>query len=121
MKTIVAKRPDIAFYIKVFLLNPTAQSRKTATGIVCSKSDAALENAYQKKTAPNQECATKEIDENLKFADENSINSAPALIFPDGIVHFGFLDAAALEKRIDKATGKEKRGSEGRRVGGSAN
>ncbi len=120
MKTLVAKRHDIVFYLKIFLLKPNTESRKTATSVICNKSDTVLEAAYQKKTVPNQECPTKELDENMKFADQNSLNSAPAIILPDETLHFGFLNAAALEKRIDEAAGRVRSASEGRRIGGSA-
>ncbi len=115
----MTKRPDISFYIKIFLLNPNDQNRQQATSIACTKSEAALEDAYQKKAVPKKECATKEIDENIKFADENGITSLPAIIFPDGSVQFGFSTAAVLEKRIDEAAGKIKRGLEGRRSNGA--
>lgn len=108
MKTIIARRPDVAFYLKIFLLNPDPDKHQVATSIVCSKSPAMLEDAYEQKTIPKQECATKEIDENIAFAEENGISAAPALIFPDGTLQFGFSEAAGIEKRIDEAAGKQK-------------
>jgi thiol:disulfide interchange protein DsbC len=108
MKTIITRRPDIVFFVKLFLLNPNAENRKVATGIVCSRSMALLEDAFEKKNVPVQECTTKEIDENDAFAAARGITSAPALIFPDGTVQFGYLDAAMLEKRIDQGAGKTK-------------
>ncbi len=111
MKKLLVKRPDIAFYVKVFLLEPGPESLRVATSIACSGSLAMLDDAFEKKTVPPPACATKEIDENVKFAQENGINSAPAIIFPDGSVHFGFLPGGDLEKEIDKAARIPKTGA----------
>lgn len=111
MKKLVAKRTDVAFYLKLFLLEPNPESTRVATSVVCSKSLAMLDDAYEKKPVPAPSCATKEIDMNVKFAEENGINAAPAVIFPDGTVYFGLLNAAGLEKRIDEAVSKPKTGA----------
>lgn len=101
MKTLVAKRPDIAFYLKIFaIISPDPQ---TAKSILCARSLSMLEDAYERKPVPKQECASKELDDNMRFAEENGIDSAPALILPDGSLHLGLLPADELEKKIDAA------------------
>ncbi len=107
----MARRPDIVFYLKIFLLQPNPEASRVATSIVCSKSLALLDDAYEKKAIPPPACTTKEIDENLKFNQENGITSAPAIIFPNGLLHFGLLNAMVLEKSIDQATQKQKAGA----------
>jgi protein-disulfide isomerase len=103
MKKIIEKRQDIVFYLKLFaLVSPDPQTVKS---IVCAKSLHALEDGYDRKPIAKQECQSSEADDNLKFAKENAINSAPALIFPDGTVQLGYSDATQLEKRIDEGRG----------------
>ena len=106
MKKIVEKRPDIAFYLKLFaLVSPDPQTVKS---IICAKSLTLLEEAFDRKTVPKQECQSTELEENSKFAQESGITGAPALIFPDGTVQIGYSDATQLEKRIDEAGGRQK-------------
>jgi thiol:disulfide interchange protein DsbC len=101
MKKIVEKRPDIAFFLKLFaIISPDPQNVKT---ILCTKSMAMLEDAYEHKAIAKEECPSKELDENTRFAGENGISSAPTLIFSDGTVQSGYSEAAALEKRIDES------------------
>jgi len=103
MKKITEKRQDIVFYLKLFaLISPDPQTVKS---IVCAKSLSVLEDGYERKPVPKQECQSSEADDNMKFAQENAINSAPALIFPDGTIQLGYSDAAQLEKRIDEGRG----------------
>jgi len=107
MKIVAAKRPDIAFYLKVFAM--VSRDPKVAKSIVCNKSLAMLEDAFAGKQVPEQDCASKEIDDNMKFAEEHGIDAAPALIFPDGTLQLGYSDAASLEKRIDEAMKNRKK------------
>ena len=107
MKTVSARRPDIVFYLKVFAL--ISPDPKAAKSIVCSGSLAMLEDAFQKKPPPEWDCATKEIDDNMAFVHQHGIDAAPALIFPDGTLQLGYLDAASLEKKIDGAMENRKK------------
>jgi protein-disulfide isomerase len=108
MKKLVEKRPDIAFYLKVFAL--VSPNPATAKSIVCSKSLATLEAAYEKKPVTTEECESTEVEENGKYAAENGITAAPALVFPDATVQLGYSEAERLEKRIDEAVaGRTKR------------
>ena len=107
MKIVAAKRPDIAFYLKVFTM--VSRDPKVAKSIVCNKSLAMLEDAFAKKPVPEQDCASKEIDDNMKFVEEHGIDAAPALIFPDGTLQLGYSDAADLEKKIDEAMKNRKK------------
>ncbi len=107
-KAVVAKRPDIAFSLKVFaLISPDPE---TAKSIVCAKSLSMLEDAYERKPVPKRECATKELDENMRFVQANGIDAAPAVIFPDGSLHSGYMPADELEKSIDAAVRNKAQG-----------
>jgi thiol:disulfide interchange protein DsbC len=104
IKRLVQKRPDVTFFMKVFTIisrNPAA-----AKNIVCANFVSALEDAYARKSIPARECPSTEIEDNLRFAAENGINGAPAIVFPDGTVHLGYYDAERLEERIDRTAGK---------------
>jgi thiol:disulfide interchange protein DsbC len=107
MKKLVDKRPDIAFYLKLFtVVSPDPQTSKS---IICAKSLSMLEDAYEHKPVPKQECTATDLDDNTRFAQGNGITGAPALVFPDGTIQMGYSEAAQLEKRIDEAAGgKEK-------------
>ncbi len=107
MKIVAAKRPDIAFYLKIFTM--VSRDPKVAKSIVCNKSLAMLEDAFAQKPVPEKDCASKEIDDNMRFAQEHGIDAAPALIFPDGTLQLGYSDAASLEKRIDEAMNNRKK------------
>ncbi len=107
LKTVAAKRPDIVFYLKLFAI--ISRNPKTAKNIVCSRSLSVLEDAFQKKAVPDQECDSKEIDENMEFAKQQGLDEAPALVLPDGTLQVGWLDAASLEKRIDEAVKNPKK------------
>ncbi len=55
-------------------------------------------------------CETREIDDNMKFAQDHAIDAAPALILPDGTLQLGSSTAESLEKRIDEAVANRDRG-----------
>lgn len=103
MKKISEKRKDIAFYLKLFPLvkiHPKAYEKSMA--IVCKKSLELLEDNFAGKKLPPPECKTKEIDENLKLGERLGITGTPAIIFPDGSIVPGAMDANALISRIDR-------------------
>lgn len=103
MKKISEKRKDIAFYLKLFPLvkiHPKAYEKSMA--IVCKKSLELLEDNFAGKKLPPPECKTKEIDENLKLGERLGITGTPTIIFPDGSIVPGAMDANALISRIDR-------------------
>lgn len=103
MKTVVKERKDIAFYIIMYPLtsiHPEAYEKSKA--IVCEKSLALLEDAFEKKQLPKAQCETKVLDENIKLAQKLGINGTPAMIFPDGKVISGMRDAKAIMEMIGK-------------------
>ena len=103
MKKVLEKRKDIAFYLKMFPLvkiHPKAYEKSMT--IVCKKSLALLEDNFAGKKLPPPECKSKEIDENLKLGERLGITGTPAIIFPDGSIAPGAMDANALISRIDR-------------------
>jgi len=115
MKSVVAQRPDIAFFIKMFPLamHPTAKSK--AQTIVCTKLKGENEKAVQlledslsKKSLPKADCDTDIVDKNIALAKELYIASTPTLIMPDGRIMPGFKKAdqiiASLKEKESKTS-----------------
>jgi len=102
MKKVVAERKDIAFYIKMFPLPMHKDAYDKAKAIVCEKSLALLDDAFDKKPLPKPTCETTVVDENIKLAQKLGIAGTPAIIFPDGKIVPGALDAKAIIEKIGK-------------------
>ncbi len=99
----VKERKDIAFYIILYPLtsiHPEAYEKSKA--IVCEKSLALLEDAFEKKQLPKAKCETKVLDENIKLAQKLGINGTPAMVFPDGRLISGMRDAKAIMEMVGK-------------------
>ena len=96
MKKVIAERKDIAFYIKLYPLPMHKEAYAKAKAIVCEKSLALLEKAFEKKPLPKPKCETSAIDENIKLAEKLGISGTPALILPDGRLIPGYKDAKSI-------------------------
>lgn len=107
MKKVTAKRTDIAFYLKFFPLKGHVDAYWKSKSIVCSKSLKLLEDNFEKRPIPRNDCATAEIDNNIKFGEKNGVTGTPTLILPDGSVYSGFTDADKLIKMIDDAAARK--------------
>ena len=102
MKKIIEERKDVAFYIKLFPLKMHPDAYEKSKAILCEKSLALLEKAYEKKPLPKATCETTVIDDNIKLAERLRINSLPTMILPDGRVISGYKDAESLKALIGK-------------------
>ena len=102
MKKIIGDRKDIAFFIKLYPLRSHPEAYEKSKAIVCEKSLALLEDAYENKPLPKAKCETTVIDENIALAGKLGINSLPTLILPDGRVIRGYKDAQTLQNLIGK-------------------
>ena len=96
MKKVIAERKDIAFYIKLYPLPMHKEAYAKAKAIVCEKSLALLEKAFEQKPLPKPKCETSAIDENIKLAEKLGISGTPALILPDGRLIPGYKDAKSI-------------------------
>jgi thiol:disulfide interchange protein DsbC len=101
MKQIVAKKKDIAFYIKFFPLKMHKDAYWKAKSIVCNKSLQMIEDNFAEKQIPQTECATDEIDNSMKLAESLGISGTPAVILPDGRLRTGAIPEADLTDLID--------------------
>ena len=95
-KGIVAKNPDVAFFVRPFPRNGDQPTYETALSIVCAGTTQALEDAFAGKPLPKGECGSKAVDETIAAAKRFNIRSTPTMIFPDGRVVPGALEADAI-------------------------
>jgi thiol:disulfide interchange protein DsbC len=101
MKQLIAKRKDIAFYIKFLPLEFHKDAYWKAKSIVCNKSVKMLEDNFENRAIPKTECATDEIENSIKLAKSLGIGGTPSLILPDGRLKAGALPEAELLDFID--------------------
>jgi len=100
MKQVTDQRKDIVFYIKLFPLKNHPEAYQKSKSIVCEKSLALLEEAFEKKPIPKPKCETSAVDENIKLAEKQGITSVPSLVLPDGRIFPGYKDARSLIQLI---------------------
>ena len=96
MKKIIVERKDVAFHLKMFPLASHPEAYEKSKSIVCEKSIALLEDAYEKKPVPKRNCGTLAVDENIKLAQKLGITSVPMVILPNGTLLSGYKDANTL-------------------------
>jgi thiol:disulfide interchange protein DsbC len=96
MKKIINERKDIVFYIKMFPLNSHPEAYEKSKSIVCEKSLALLEDAFEKKPLPKPKCETSAVDENIKLTYQLGIASVPTLVLPDGRIISQYIEAKTL-------------------------
>ncbi len=102
MKKVITERRDIAFYIILYPLPMHKDAYDKAKTILCEKSLDLLDAAFEKKPLPKPSCDTKAVDENIKLAEKLGISGTPAVIFPDGTLIPGAVEADAIIQQIDK-------------------
>jgi thiol:disulfide interchange protein DsbC len=100
MKKVIEERKDVAFYLKMFPLPMHKGAYDKAKAIVCEKSLALLEDAFAGKELPKPKCETTVVDDNIALGEKLGILGTPALIFPDGKVVPGAIDAKAIIGQI---------------------
>ena len=102
LKKIIAERKDVVFFIKMFPLPIHKDAAEKSKAIVCEKSLALLDAAFEKKTISKPKCKTSAIDDNVALGKKLGITGTPTLVMPDGRVISGFRDATALKALIDR-------------------
>ena len=102
MKKITEQRKDIAFYIKLYHLKIHPDAYVKSKAIVCEKSMALLEDAFEGKPLPPPSCETTAVDESMLLAEKLGISSTPTSILPDGRLVPGAVDSKTLLDMIGK-------------------
>jgi thiol:disulfide interchange protein DsbC len=101
IQEIIAKRKDIAFYMKLYPLDFHKDAYWKAKSIICNKSLKLLEENFTAKTIPKTDCTTDEIENTMKLAKSLGINATPTIILPDGRIREGAMSEEELTKLID--------------------
>lgn len=100
---VVEENEEVAFYIKLLPLKIHPASYKKAKAIVCERSIALLERAFDGRELPEPSCETTEVDETIELAEELGISSAPTIVLPDGGTITGTKGYIELMDLIEKA------------------
>lgn len=107
LKSVVEKRKDIAFYLKLYPLPMHPKAYDKSKTIVCEKDNEKalklLEQAYDKKEIPAPECNTSVVDENKQLASKLGISGTPTVILPNGKLVSGAMKSDDLIKVIDES------------------
>ena len=101
-KGIVAKNPDVAFFVRPFPRNNDRETREKALSIVCAGTVRALEDAFAGKPLPEGTCGSKAVDESIQLAQRFNIRLTPTMIFPDGRVIPGALESVDILSLLDE-------------------
>jgi len=95
-KEIVAKNPDVAFFVRPFPRMRDKETHAKALSIVCAGTAQALEDAFEGKPIPKGTCGSNAVDETIRIAERLNIRSTPTMVFPDGRVVPGALEADTI-------------------------
>ncbi len=114
-KAIVAKNAGVAFYVKPFPRNKDPETYAKSLSIVCAGTVQALDNAFAGKPLPKGDCGSKAVQETIRTADRLKIRSTPTMIFPDGRIVPGALDAETILSLLKEAPphGGMRKGTQG--------
>jgi thiol:disulfide interchange protein DsbC len=102
MKQIITKRHDIAFYL---ILNPLPMHKdayKRAQTILCTKSLAVLDDAFEGKAVAEPACPADAVERSKELAKSFEFDGTPTLVRDDGMVLTGYLPEDQLLDWIDK-------------------
>jgi len=107
MEKVLQEKKDIVFYIILFPLSMHKDAYWKSKSIICNKSLKMLEDAFAKRTVPQPDCDTKEIDSNIKLAETLGITGTPTLVLPDGRMRSGTMPAKQLMDFIQGPQGNK--------------
>lgn len=108
LKKLVAANRDVAVYIKLFPLKIHPNAYAKAQVILENGSLSLLEESFagKKLPSPGPRNTAAIVDETIRLAASLGIDATPTMIFPDGSLAEGYLDAAQIKKRL---MGKKKK------------
>jgi len=99
-RKIVAKHPDVAFYVKLYSRNDKRQTVEKIHSILCGKQDAPkrMDDAFAGRPLPKPTCRTSAVEETAQLARQLHLRGTPAMILPDGRIINGYRDADTILK-----------------------
>ena len=101
LSEVVARDPEIAFYIKLLPLAMHPDAYHIAKSIVCNRSLQMLEDSFAGKAVPPPLCRAEAVDETIALASKLGIRSTPTLVLPDGRPFSGYKKADQLLELLD--------------------
>ncbi|TFG59983.1 MAG: DsbC family protein [Deltaproteobacteria bacterium] len=105
-RKIVAKNPDVAFFVKLYSRRNNPTTIQKILSIVCGKQDAPklLDDAFAGKPLPQPgpTCDFAAVQETAKLAGKLGIRGTPVMILPDGRVVNGYRDAETILKLLEE-------------------
>lgn len=109
LKRLVTLEPELTVYIKMFPLNIHPKAYDKARVILGSNSLELLEKAFarQELPPPGEKDRKEPVDESIRIAESLGIQGTPAIIFPDGRLVAGAMQAEAIRDLLKPATDKK--------------
>lgn len=98
---VVARDPEIAFYIKLLPLAMHPDAYHIAKSVVCNRSLELLEDSFAGNAVPPPLCRADAVDDTIALARKLGIRSTPTLVLPDGRPFSGYKKADQLLKLLD--------------------
>src|SRR3990170_5036454 len=97
-KKVVAKNPDVAFFVMLYSLNNNPGTVRKVRSIMCGKRDAPklLDDAFAGKELPDPACHPSAVEDTARLAAKLNQRSTPAMILPDGRIITGYRDAETI-------------------------
>jgi len=99
-KKVVARKPDVAFYVMLYSRNNNPQTVEKALSVICGKSKKLLDDAFNGKNLPKPTCQTPAVEETERLAARLKIRGTPTMILPDGRIVNGYRDADTILKLL---------------------
>jgi thiol:disulfide interchange protein DsbC len=100
LKRLLTMEPDLAVYVKIYPLNihPKAYDKARVILAAGPKAQEMLDRAFSgaNMPEPGPNDPARPVEESIRFADSIGVNSTPTLIFPDGSIVAGVMDAATI-------------------------
>lgn len=102
LKKLVALRPDVAIYVKMYPLPMHANAYDKARSLVESGSSEMLDAVMSGKAlpVPARDESKKIVDASISFANSIGVNSTPTIVLPDGTVSPGARNAESLSELL---------------------
>ncbi len=102
LKKLADMEPDLAIYIKLFPLKMHPKAYDKSRVILSRKSMELLDKSFAGKPLPpaTDKDDKKPIDDTIRFAGANGINSTPTLVLPDGRIQPGFRSAEEMRELL---------------------